>query len=59
MVVQVVMFKSGPAHVDVRLTIESRAPQYRALPGLLQKLCVKNPATGEYGGECRAHGFAP
>jgi heme-degrading monooxygenase HmoA len=50
MIVQVVMFKSSLSDKDVRRTIEDRAPQYRALPGLLQKLYVKDEETGEYGG---------
>jgi Putative mono-oxygenase ydhR len=50
MVVQLVMFKSGLSAEDVRRTIEDRAPQYRALPGLVQKLYVRNGETGEYGG---------
>ena len=50
MVVQLVMFKSGLSAEGVRRTMEERAPQYRALPGLVQKLYVKNGETGEYGG---------
>jgi heme-degrading monooxygenase HmoA len=50
MIVQTVMFKSGLSGEEVRQTIEDRAPQYRALTGLLQKLYIKNKETGEYGG---------
>jgi heme-degrading monooxygenase HmoA len=50
MIVQIVMFRSGLSDEEVRRTMEDRAPRYRALPGLLQKLYVENKATGEYGG---------
>jgi heme-degrading monooxygenase HmoA len=50
MIVQVVMFRSGLSDEEVRRTIEERAPQYRALPGLLQKFYVEDKANGEYGG---------
>ena len=50
MIVQLVMFKSGLSGEDVRRTIEERAPQYRALPGLLQKLYVEDKEKSEYGG---------
>jgi heme-degrading monooxygenase HmoA len=50
MIVQTVLFKSGLSDEEVRRTIEDRAPQYRALPGLLQKLYIVDKETGEYGG---------
>jgi hypothetical protein len=50
MIVQTVLFKSGLSDEEVRRTIEDRAPQYRALPGLLQKLYIEDKETGEYGG---------
>ena len=49
-VVQLVLFESGLSDDDIRRTIEERAPQYRALPGLLQKLYLRDEETGEYGG---------
>lgn len=50
MYVQFVKFKSGLADEQVRRTIEKRAPQFRALPGLVQKYYVREPETGEYAG---------
>lgn len=50
MIVQTVAFRSGLSDEEVRQTIEDRAPQYRALPGLLQKLYIKDTETGEIGG---------
>ena len=50
MYVQVVNFKSGLADAQVRARAEERAPQFRALPGLVQKYYVREPATGEYAG---------
>jgi len=50
MIVQTVTFKSGLSDKEVRRTIEDRAPRYRALPGLLQKLYIEDKETGEYGG---------
>jgi hypothetical protein len=50
MVVQLVLFESGLSDDDIRRTIEERAPQYRALPVLLQKLYLRDEETGEYGG---------
>jgi hypothetical protein len=50
MIVQTVLFRSGLSDEEVRQTIKDRAPQYRALPGLLQKLYIEDKETGEYGG---------
>ncbi len=33
-----------------RRIMEERAPQYRAIPGLLQKYYVREPQTGEFAG---------
>lgn len=49
MVVQIVRFKSGLRDVEVVKTYEARAPQYRALEGLLQKYYLKFAGTGEHG----------
>jgi heme-degrading monooxygenase HmoA len=50
MIVQVVKFKTGLSDEEVAQTIAERAPQYEALPGLRQKLYIKEQATREYGG---------
>ena len=50
MIVQVVKFKTGLSDDEVAQTIAERAPQYEALPGLRQKLYIREQATGEYGG---------
>lgn len=50
MYVQFVKFESGLTDDDVRRTMEERAPQFRALPGLVQKYYVHEPETGEYAG---------
>ncbi|MFQ5912548.1 MAG: YdhR family protein [Nitrospinota bacterium] len=50
MLVQFVKFKSGLSDAEVRQTMEGRAPQFRALPGLLQKYYVRENETGEYAG---------
>jgi hypothetical protein len=49
-IVQVVKYKTGLSEEEAAQTIASRAPQYRALPGLWQKLYVREQGTGEYGG---------
>lgn len=48
--IQFVKFKSGLTDSDVRATMEKRAPQYRAIPGLVQKYYVREQETGEYAG---------
>jgi heme-degrading monooxygenase HmoA len=50
MYVQFVKFKSGLADDQVRSTMEKRAPQFRAIPGLVQKYYVRERGTGEYAG---------
>jgi len=50
MVIQVVTFKTALPDVEVRQLFERRAPQYRALPGLMQKYYVYEKQTGAYGG---------
>jgi heme-degrading monooxygenase HmoA len=50
MIIQVVAFASGLSIEDAQRVMAERAPQYRALPGLLQKYYVRDPATGELGG---------
>ena len=50
MVVELVTFTSRLHEKDVLRTIEERLPEYRAVPGLVQKLYVRDPASGVLGG---------
>ena len=50
MIVQFVKFKSGLSDPEALQTMEERAPQFRALPGLVQKYYVRESETGEYAG---------
>ena len=50
MIIQVVKFKSGLSDEEARRIMDERAPDYRDLPGLLQKYYVQEPATGDLGG---------
>jgi len=48
-IAQVVRFKSSLRDEEVRSTFEARAPRYRTVPGLRQKIYLRFPDTGEYG----------
>jgi hypothetical protein len=48
--VQIVRYRSRLTDEDVLATVESRAPEYLAVPGLLQKYYLRFPTTGEHGG---------
>lgn len=50
MIVQFVKFPSGLSEEEVRRIMEARAPQFRALPGLLQKYYGRERETGEFCG---------
>ena len=50
MIVQIVKVTSGLPDAEVRATIAERAPQFRALSGLLQKYYTRERETGEYVG---------
>jgi len=50
MIMQVVTFTSRLSDEEALRVMEERAPQYRALPGLLQKYYVKDPVAGKFGG---------
>jgi hypothetical protein len=50
MIIQFVKFPSGLSEAEVRRTMEERAPQFRALPGLLQKYYGRERASGEFCG---------
>ena len=49
MVVQIVRFKSGLTYEQLMKVAEERAPQFRALKGLVQKYYLKYDGTDEYG----------
>lgn len=49
MVVQIVRFKSGLPDERVRELFEERSSRYRKVPGLLQKLYLRYPDSGEHG----------
>jgi hypothetical protein len=48
--VQIVRYRSRLTDEDVLATVESRAPEYLAVPGLLQKYYLRFPEAGEHGG---------
>ena len=50
MIVQVVKYKTGLSDDEAVQTIAERAPQYEALPGLRQKLYIREQGAGENGG---------
>ena len=50
MIVQFVKFKSDLSDDEFRRIMEERAPQYRALPGLIQKYYIRESETGDYAG---------
>jgi heme-degrading monooxygenase HmoA len=50
MIVQFVKFPSGLSEQQVRQTMEDRAPQFRALPGLVQKYYGRERESGEFCG---------
>jgi heme-degrading monooxygenase HmoA len=49
MIIQTVRFKSALSDAEVQQVMEERAPQFRALAGLLQKYYLKDVQTGEVG----------
>jgi hypothetical protein len=50
MLVQIVRYRTALSDDEVRETLEARAPDYLAVPGLVQKYYVRFPTTGEHGG---------
>ena len=50
MFIQTVKFKSALSDAEVQRIMEERAPQFRALPGLVQKFYGREEGTGEYTG---------
>ncbi len=49
MIIQIVKFKSALSEAEIRQVMEDRAPQFRALPRLLQKYYMREMQTGEVG----------
>ena len=49
MIIRFAKFKSALSDSEVLKVYEQRAPQYRKLPGLLQKYYIKDKQTDEYG----------
>lgn len=49
MIALIARFKSALSDEQVARTYETRAPRYRALPGLIQKYYLRFPETGEHG----------
>jgi heme-degrading monooxygenase HmoA len=49
MIVTIVRYKSGLTDDEVLRLYESRAPQYRQVPGLRQKYYLRYRETGEHG----------
>lgn len=49
MIIQTVKFKSELSEAEIQQVMEERAPQFRTLPGLLQKYYLRDIQTGEVG----------
>ncbi len=49
MIIQIVKFRSALSEAEIRQVMEERAPQFRALAGLLQKYYMRDNQTGEVG----------
>jgi len=50
MVAELVSFASRLDDSAILRTIDERIPQYRAVPGLIQKIYIHDPQTLDYGG---------
>lgn len=49
MIIQTTKFKSALNDEEVSRLMEARAPQFRAVPGLIQKYYINDEKTGERG----------
>jgi hypothetical protein len=49
MIIQTTKFKSALSDEEVSSLMEARAPQFRAVAGLIQKYYIKDDKTGERG----------
>ncbi len=50
MVIQFVKLRSGLSDAEARRVMDERIPQFRQVPGLLQKYFCRESQTGEYAG---------
>jgi heme-degrading monooxygenase HmoA len=50
MILQIVNLKSALPEEELLTRAHERAPQFRAIPGLLQKYYMNRPGEGEYAG---------
>lgn len=50
MIMQIVNLRSPLSEDELLAKAHERAPQFRSIPGLLQKYYVSRPAEGEYAG---------
>jgi len=50
MIIQIVKFKTTLSEEEVMAIAKERAPQFQAMPGLLQKYYFKTEQPGEFGG---------
>ena len=49
MIIQTVKLKSALSETEIQRVMEERAPQFRALPGLLQKYYLRDIQSGDVG----------
>jgi heme-degrading monooxygenase HmoA len=50
MIIQIVKFKTTLSEEEVMAIARERAPEFQALPGLLQKYYIKSDQPDQYGG---------
>ncbi len=50
MILQIVQLKTDLSEDELLAIAHERAPQFRALPGLIQKYYVRRPGRGEFAG---------
>ena len=50
MIMQIVRLKSELTEEELLKTAKQREPQFKAIPGLIQKYYIKSGTDGEYGG---------
>jgi hypothetical protein len=50
MIIQIVKLKSGLSEEELLIKAREREPNFKAIPGLLQKYYVKLGGEGQYGG---------
>ena len=50
MIIQIIKLKSELSEEELLITAREREPQFKSIPGLLQKYYVKGSKPGQYGG---------